>query len=75
MNLTSAVKVGLFPQALAKRAAVMGNGALAGAAALLLDREAWKALEVIRARGKEMPLSGNQVFARRYAENLLFAAF
>lgn len=75
MNLSSAVRVGLFPEALAEHAAVIGNGALAGAAVLLLDRSFWSALDVIRSRGQELPLSGNPVFSERYVENMLFGEF
>lgn len=73
VDVDSAVQVGLFPKPLADCASVIGNAALSGAVTLLLDQNAYEAMDLIQVQGKEVCLSGNPVFAERYMENMLFS--
>lgn len=72
MDLTSAARMGLFPAALASRAEVLGNAALSGAAALLLDSSFHSDLRAARACAQEIPLSGNSVFSEYYIDKIMF---
>lgn len=72
MNLTSAARIGLFPQKLKSRTSVIGNAALSGAVLLLLDSHMYEQQRNIRACAEEIPLSGNQLFSERYIENIMF---
>ena len=74
MNRDSAARIGLFPPVLAPRARVLGNAALAGAAAVLLDEAFLDTLSAIRSRAREIPLSGNRLFSEYYMEHMLFAS-
>ena len=74
MNRDSTARIGLFPPVLAPRARVLGNAALAGAAAVLLDEAFLDTLSAIRSRAREIPLSGNRLFSEYYMEHMLFAS-
>ena len=72
MNLGSAARVGLFPAALAPKAHVLGNAALAGAVTLLLDPGYTGRLAEIQRCAEEIPLSGNSTFSDSYIDNITF---
>ena len=72
LNAASAAAVGLFPEALASRARVLGNAALAGAAALLLDRGRLERAREIAGLARHVDLGGNPRFNQHYMDNMLF---
>lgn len=72
LNLQSAAAIGLLPQALVPRAVVLGNAALAGASALLLDRKLLADTQMIVRCSQHVPLAGDPLFNDTYIENMLF---
>lgn len=72
LELGSAVRIGLLPARAGERARVLGNGALAGACSVLLDRGDIKTLESIAGRAQHVELGGAAKFNERYVENMLF---
>jgi Uncharacterized metal-binding protein len=71
MNLSSAARVGLFPQTLVRKAVVLGNASLSGAIVLLMHGSG-DALAQIQRQATEIPLSGNPVFSESYIEHMMF---
>lgn len=71
LNMDSAAQIGLFPAALAKKARVIGNGALSGAAMLLLNASYEKAAREIAEKAELLELSANPAFTDLFAENML----
>ena len=72
LDLQSAAAIGLLPQALVPRAVVLGNAALAGASALLLDRKLLADTQMIVRCSQHVPLAGDPLFNDTYIENMLF---
>lgn len=72
LNMDSAVKIGLIPPETAKQVMIAGNGALSGAALLLLDTAARSACLDMAERAKSVELSANPVFARHYMMCMAF---
>lgn len=72
LNVRSAAAIGLIPRELAGRVKVMGNGALAGAEALLLNRDAWALAEGIARQAHTVALGGNPVFSELYLDCMRF---
>ncbi len=70
LDVASAVKIGLLPEELEKRTLVLGNAALAGAAAVLLDQRAKGELSRIAAISQHVNLGGNPVFNEKYVSNM-----
>ncbi len=66
LSVSSAVAVGLIPAALAGRAQAVGNAALAGAAALLLDTRLREKAERIARETELVPLGGDPGFESRF---------
>lgn len=75
LRLTSAVRVGLIPEDFLSRVEVLGNAALAGAEALLLDRKKRKEAERIAALAQGINLGGSQEFMEQYVEHMLFGTW
>lgn len=72
LNLKSAVDIGLIPEALAKKAKVLGNAALSGAVNMMLDRDCHPAAARLAAASRQMNLGGNPQFNENYIEHMLF---
>jgi len=72
MNKFSASNIGLFPKGLEEQTQIIGNGALSGAIALLLDKEAKIDERAIIESAKEIVLSGNKSFSDYYIDGMLF---
>ncbi|SKC77117.1 ASKHA domain-containing protein [Maledivibacter halophilus] len=72
MNRRSASNIGLFPKELEDRIKLVGNGALSGAIALLLDADQKTSENSIVSKSKEIELSGNTTFSDYYVEGMLF---
>lgn len=72
LHLNSAVKIGLFPEKLLDKAAVLGNAALSGAIRLLLDRHCWREAEALTQNARQLNLGGNPQFNNNYIEQMLF---
>ena len=72
LNIASAVKIGLIPRVLSKRAKVLGNAALAGAVEMLLDQNLRREAKEIAGKSRHINLGGNKVFNELYIEKMLF---
>lgn len=72
LNLQSAVRIGLFPEKLAKCMHVLGNAALDGAAMLLLNTNLRNINAFMQSKAIHVSLAGNPVFADCYIEATLF---
>lgn len=72
LNLTSAVTIGLIPEILAKKAKVLGNGALSGAVKMMLDRGCHQQAETLAKCARQMNLGGNPQFNENYIDQMLF---
>ncbi len=72
LNVASAAAVGLIPAALAGRASAVGNAALAGAAALLMDVGLREKAERIASGARVVPLGGDEGFEQRFLAAMNF---
>ncbi|MCI8693323.1 MAG: DUF4445 domain-containing protein [Lachnospiraceae bacterium] len=72
LNAENAGRIGLLPAELVPRIRVIGNGALSGAAMLLLNRESRASCESSAGRAKVLELSTDPVFAEEYMERMMF---
>ncbi|MBQ8953874.1 MAG: DUF4445 domain-containing protein, partial [Clostridia bacterium] len=72
LNVASAAAIGLFPASLASRVKVLGNAALSGAAALLLDTEKQESTRAIAALARHVNLGGNPKFNEHYMDQMFF---
>jgi len=72
MNPASAVKIGLFPAALADQCDFIGNGALGGAVMLLQNPQLRKQSAMIAEKAIEVPLSGSTKFNEYYIDCMMF---
>ena len=72
LNVSSAVAIGLLPEALQDKTHIIGNAALAGVSQLMLDREKLQKARNIAAASRSINLGGNPSFNENYVENMLF---
>ena len=72
LDLNSAVAIGLIPAALARKARVMGNGALSGAVQLLLDYDGRFRAQGLAASARQLNLGGNPRFNENYIDQMFF---
>lgn len=72
LNVSSAVAIGLLPEALKDKTRIIGNAALAGVSQLMLDQEQLQRARQIVATSKSINLGGNPSFNDNYVENMLF---
>ncbi len=72
LNVDSMADIGLLPAAWKSKVQVLGNAALSGAAALLLDPPKQKTAAALAARGISVDLGGNSRFNRHFMEQILF---
>ena len=72
IDLENAKKIGLLPQGLNASVKLLGNGALGGAALILLDNEyEAKSFEICNL-AEEIELSGDKLFSEYYMNNIIF---
>jgi len=72
LNIDSAVRIGLFPGTLAEKVKVLGNGALKGAAALLVQEELKEKIDEIVSKAVCVNLGSTQEFNDKYVEEMFF---
>lgn len=72
LNLSSGARMGLFPAELAEKARVVGNGALAGAAMMLLRQGFRGESEDMAQRAETVDLSSNPLFTGHYMDAMAF---
>ena len=72
LNAESAAAIGLFPQTLAARARALGNGALTGAARMLLDRRQQARGIALTRLARHVDLGGDPKFNQHFIERMLF---
>ena len=72
MNIKSACRIGLLPNAFSEIAEPVGNTSLAGAYKLLLNSDSFDRLKEITRRCKSIELAESTFFQQRFIENMLF---
>lgn len=72
LNVSSAARIGLIPEALADRVKAIGNASLAGASRLLLDQNALRTAQTIASAARHVSLGGNPRFNEHYIDQMLF---
>lgn len=75
MNVDSACTIGLFPQALGVKTDFIGNGALGGAAMLLMNRSLRGQSEQLAQAAAEISLSASPAFMDAYVDCMSFMTF
>lgn len=75
MNVHSACDIGLFPAALQDKTEFIGNGALGGAAMLLMNRQMRIESEKMAQQATELSLSQSAAFMDYYVDCMSFTAF
>ena len=75
MNHASAAKIGLFPAGLQDKTVFIGNGALGGAAMLLLNRALREKTEQMAQDAEELSLSTSPSFMDYYIDCMAFDEF
>ena len=68
----SAVNIGLFPKELKRKIRFIGNGALSGATAMLLDDSVCTEAKNTAAKAITVPLGGNDDFNQSFIKNISF---
>ena len=72
INVSSAVRIGLIPRQMRTKVRMIGNGALAGAERLLLDRGCRAELDQIIKTARPIHLGGNSTFNERFIDHIVF---
>ncbi len=72
LDVRSAAAIGLFPAVLTRKARVIGNAALTGAAQMLLDRRLQEQARRIAASAVHVNLGGNPRFNQHYMDRMMF---
>lgn len=72
LNLSSACRIGMIPEALAGRAKGIGNAAAAGAALIGLCAPQWEKAVSLAAGATVVDLAAREDFLSRYVENMAF---
>lgn len=72
LNTSSASAIGLIPRELENRVKILGNGALSGAAKMLLDRRNLAPARELAEKAVSVTLSGNSRFNAHFMEAMLF---
>ena len=72
LNLENAGKIGLIPPALARKASPIGNGALLGAAMVLLNQDFIELSSRLARQAETVDLAASSIFQERYLEGMLF---
>ena len=72
LDVKNAGKIGLLPEELVERVAVLGNAALTGAAMLLLCTDLRASCEKLARETRIVELATNPVFVNEYVERMMF---
>jgi uncharacterized 2Fe-2S/4Fe-4S cluster protein (DUF4445 family) len=72
LDFTSGAGIGLIPEALASKVALIGNSALGGVVKYLLDSDSGAALDRILALSEEFGLAEDKFFQKMFIENINF---
>ncbi len=72
LNIDSAIRIGLVPEAFLAKIKVLGNAALKGAAAMLTDKTRREKEEQIVSKATCINLGGNPIFNENYIDEMLF---
>ena len=72
LDINSGVRIGLLPEELAPKTKVLGNAALAGAVAVLLNKGEKEKLTQIANCSQHINLGGNPKFNDNYIEQMMF---
>ena len=72
LNPESAARIGLFPRVLSERTRPIGNAALGGAAAILLNRDLKDEVRRMQTVAGTVPLGGDPLFNRNYVDEMCF---
>ncbi len=72
LDINSGVRIGLLPEQLAPKTKVLGNAALAGAVAVLLNKYEKEKLTRIANCSQHINLGGNPKFNDNYIEQMMF---
>ena len=72
LSTASSAAIGLIPRELENRVAVIGNGALSGAAQLLLRQEDVCRIRELAQNSRHVNLGGSSLFNRNFMEAMLF---
>lgn len=72
LNVDSAAAIGLIPPELASRVEIIGNAALSGAAAMVMDSQYQEDGRKIAALSSHVNLGGNPKFNENYIAHMLF---
>lgn len=72
LNVVSAAAIGLIPKSLQERVQVIGNGSLAGAAAILLNQNQKALAQKLAEESTHINLGGNPRFNTNYMEQIRF---
>lgn len=73
LNLDSAVQIGLFPTCLREKTQVIGNGALSGAAMMLLNDSYGAIAQEIALKAEVLELSTNIEFSELFTQKMIFS--
>ena len=71
LSVESAAKIGLLPCSIAPRSQAVGNAALAGASAMLLNLKTRKEMVELIKSAKTLDLSTNSVFSDLYVSGMM----
>lgn len=72
LNVASAAAIGLIPESLVSHVKILGNAALTGATAVLLNPGRREELALLAQNTTHVNLGGNPQFNQLYMENMLF---
>jgi len=72
LNIDSAIRIGLLPQAFGDKIKVIGNASLTGASQLIGDMEKIDTIRNIVGLAEHVDLGGNPMFNNLYVENMMF---
>ncbi len=72
LNLQSAARIGMIPQAFEHKTTVIGNGALMGATSLLLNKGRMEKLREMQSCAKVINFAHHPAFTTRFVDEMLF---
>lgn len=72
LNIASAVRIGLIPEALEDRVSVIGNAALTGTLMMLLNQQVLSRSQEIAQASSHVNLGGNPAFNEHYIDQMFF---
>ncbi|MDD2493979.1 MAG: ASKHA domain-containing protein [Tissierellia bacterium] len=72
LDLNSAETIGLIPENIVDKVKVIGNGAIAGASRILLNKNSIGELDLINSKCSYIELSTSEIFMNKYIEKMNF---